>query len=93
MLDIKTLDSMPLGTIFATGTVVDSPAGINKSGSNKELRWIAKVGDGIHDWCIYIYYVDYSIEEVARIGDKVYNYNNIKSLVPCTDEVFEKYRF
>lgn len=55
-LTADTLMNMPDGIVFAKGELPDSPDGINMTGSGKMLRWIAKRGNGYHDWCIYCYW-------------------------------------
>ena len=91
MLTLQILKDMDPHTIFATGITVDNRTGINMSNSDKLLRWIAKRG-GIHDWAIYIHFNTYTVDDVARNGDKVSGKENIKKLVPCDDEAFEMYR-
>lgn len=92
MLDIETLNIIPENTIFGTGIVLDNPKGININNSNKELRWVAIKGYGYNDWCIYAHLSENNMTEVKRNGNKVYFESNIRKLVPCTDEVFKKYR-
>lgn len=53
MLTLQELKDMDPDTIFATGTTTDDSAGINMTGSGRELRWVACRG-GIWDWAIYI---------------------------------------
>ncbi len=91
MLTLKKLKEMDPRTIFAKGEIVDSPDGINMTGSGKLLRWIAVRGM-IHDWAIYCHWADKSYEWIRRSGDKVHSKENIKRVVNCTDESFEMYR-
>lgn len=92
MLTIKKLKDMEPYTIFNSGTVIDSPDGINIDNSGKTLRWVACRG-GIHDWAIYCGLEDWSKELVASDGNKVTSEHNIKKLVECDDEAFKKYRY
>ena len=78
--------------IFASGTANDSPNGLFMANTNRELRWVAVRG-GIHDWAIYCHFSDKDQEWIARFGDKVRNEENIKNLVPCTNEAFGMYRY
>jgi len=93
MLDLEMLKIIPAGTVFGEGIVIDNPDGINMTNSGKDLRWVAKKGFGYDDWAIYIHWADNDILFVAEQGDKVNWEDNIRKLVPCTDEVYEKYRF
>lgn len=92
MLTLQELKDMDPDTIFATGTTTDDPAGINMTGSGRELRWVACRG-GIWDWAIYIQDESWPADEVKRMGDKVGSEVNIKKLVPCDDEAFGMYRY
>lgn len=92
MLSLKQLQDMPPHTSFALGKVWDSPNGVNMTNSGKELKWIAKRGE-IHDWAIYIGWATQSNEYIKTQGDKIYNKEIIKKLVPCDDEALEMYRF
>jgi len=91
MLDAKMLADMPERTIFATGTIEDSPKGINMSNSKRMLRWVAVRG-GIDDWAIYIHLAEHTISYVRNYGDKVCGNGNIRKLVPCDNEALKKYR-
>lgn len=91
MLTIQKLKDMEPHTIFASGTVVDGPEGVNMSNSGSMLRWVACRG-GIHDWAIYIHHAEYPESWIQRSGDKVHNATHIRELVPCDDEAFEMYR-
>lgn len=48
-------------------------------------------GDGI-DWAIYAKRAGTYAEDIARYGDKVTSEDNIRSICPCDDEVFNLYR-
>ena len=91
MLTLQMLKDMPPGTMFATGTIVDAPEGINLANTGLMLRWVAIRGD-YHDWTIYAHMGSYSTEWIRAHGDKVGAEDNIKKLVPCKDEAFEMYR-
>lgn len=109
MLTLETLKSFPPGEIFQTGTFIDSkePGEGNVALclpiSNKKVRWVAVKGrlDKLCDWCIYAenpHYqgTDYefiAFEDIKRRGDKIMGEANIKKLIPCSDEVFERYRY
>lgn len=47
-LTLKEFDSLPLGEVFATGVLPNSPEGIFMTNNGGELRWVAKKGWG-HD--------------------------------------------
>ena len=91
MLTLKALKEMKPG-VFMKGVTVDDSTGCNMTGSGKDLKWVASRGD-IHDWAIYVLFSDRSWEEVKSNGDKVYDEENIKKLVPCDNEAFEMYRY
>lgn len=86
------LDSVPPGGALYAGYSVDSPEGINLANTGRQLKWIAIKGYN-NDWCIYAHFSFLSYEAVASQGDKVTSPDNIKKLVPCTDEVFARYRY
>ena len=87
MLDLKTLEAMPAHTVFATDIRVDPR--LYRGGA---IRWVALKG-GVVDWAIYYHKVEKSIGFVCQEGDKVFTKEVIRELVPCTDEVFKKYRY
>lgn len=93
-IDIEQFNSMPAGEVFVKGEVENSPNGIfmtnNKQG--EMLKWVAKKGHG-NDWCIYCHWSESGYDFVMTNGDKVTSEVNIRKLVPCTDEVFESYRY
>lgn len=87
MLDMEMLEAIPAHTIF-TSKVVNDPR-LHKGGA---IRWVAKKG-GIVDWAIYYHKSKFDMEYVASYGDKCFTKKLIRELVPCTDEVFERYRY
>lgn len=91
ILTLQKLKDMPEHKMFATGTIVDSPKGINMTNSGKILRWVACRGI-IHDWAIYMHQEDKDVAWIHNNGDKVYNRENVKKLVPCDKEALEMYR-
>lgn len=86
------LDNMTPHKIFSDGYVKDAWDGVNMTGSNKAMRWMAQRG-GIGDWCIYIHWADKGLHYIADHGDKVTSEKHIRRLVPCTDEALKRYRF
>lgn len=93
-LTVERLKELEAG-IFAKGVTVDSPDGVNVSGSGRQLKWVATRGRGPLDWAIYVEspyraFIDY--ESVASLGDKIQSPVIIKRLVPCDDEALENYR-
>lgn len=109
MLTIEILDFLPLGAIIRSGTFIDSKEegdgniALCFPISNRSVKWVAVKGEHPRhsDWCIYAENPHYqgtgaeflSFGDVKRRGDKLTIEHNIKKLVPCTDEVFERYRF
>lgn len=90
MLTLKKLKEMKPHEIFEF-----------KAGRNDErtFMWVAKRGE-IHDWAIYtslnaIPMVDFwagDKDGIAQHGQKLYDKDLIKKLVPCDDEAFAMYR-
>jgi hypothetical protein len=108
LITVDQLDQMEPHSIFAKGTFIDSPEGVNMSNTGKEVRWVAVRG-GIHDWAIYSqnpYYIDdfspevmavgysgvWDWEKIKEEGDKVHQEDNIRKLVPCDDGALALYR-
>lgn len=91
-LTVGDIESLEPGDIIKTGTVSDNPEGVNMNNSDKLLRYVAIRGQA-PDWAIYIHLADFPVSFIARGGDKVISENNIRKLVPCTDEAYAKYRF
>lgn len=91
MLTLQQLKDMAPGTVFASGETVDSSEGINFDNTGASLRWVAVRGS-IHDWAIYadLFYKEEA--EVRDMGNKVFNRETIKKLVPCDNEALEMYR-
>jgi len=87
MLTLEELEKMGECSIIGSG-VVDNP-GLHKH----PVRWVAVRGMA-PDWAIYFHHAVMSVEEVMREGDKIVFYKDlIRELVPCTDEVFARYRY
>lgn len=91
MLTLDHLKAMEPQTVFAHGVVMDNPLGVNMTGSGRDLAWVAVRGI-IHDWSIYIHWLESGHEFARTNGDKVLTPAYIKRLVPCTDEAFDMYR-
>jgi len=94
-LTLEELDSFEVGKVFARGIIPNSPEGVYMSDSRvgDSLTWVAKKGFGYNDWCIYCYWSPTTEAYVLKNGEKVVSELNIRKLVPCTDEVFAKYRY
>jgi len=92
LLTIEKLNALPRHEIFASGTLRDIPGGLYMSGGGEILRWIAKKG-GANDWAIYCHRASWTKERIAANGDKVTMRENIMRCVPCTEEVFNRYRY
>lgn len=95
MLTLDQLKAMAPDTVFATGTVENSPEGVYMESKypGRLLRWVAVRG-GIHDWCIVCHWADeHDAEFVKQQGDKIMNKNHIQKLVPCTQEALKYYRY
>ena len=96
MLTLKKLKGMKPDTIFAKGTLTDSPNDINLANTDRTLKWIAVRGN-IHDWAIYCQPIsstplEWDWERIRSFGDKIHMENHVKKLVPCDTEAFKMYR-
>lgn len=89
-LTTEQLREMKAG-IFAQGTCADNATGCNMTGSGKLLRWVAVRGD-IADWAIYLHFADRDWDWIRRRGDKTHSKDNIRRLVPCSEEALAMYR-
>lgn len=57
-----------------------------------ELTFICKKGHGYDDWAIYCHFPERGVDWIREHGDKVTGERNIRSIFPCSDEVFKLYR-
>ena len=81
------------GKVFATGILPNSSEGILVTNNGGKLRWVA-VKEGIEDWAVYFYWAkDSSIDFVKNHGNKVTTEEYIRRCVPCSNEVFDLYRY
>ena len=94
MITKEQFDKIPDGDVFVKGEIENSPFGVYMTDSNKNkmLKWVAKKGYA-NDWCIYCHWSESGFDFVISNGDKVCGEENIKKLVPCTDELFKQYRY
>lgn len=92
VLSMKKFNDIPAGKRFAQGEQIDDPAGLHVMNSGKPIRWVAVKGYA-NDWCIYCHWATVSFDYVESNGDKVTLEHNIQKVVPCTQEVFARYRF
>lgn len=86
VLDHELFSSFPNGALMFKGS------GTYRFLHNEEVKWIALKGDA-EDWAIYYHFAHVSDEFVLKSGEKVTLEPNIRTLVPCDDETFKKYRF
>jgi hypothetical protein len=56
------------------------------------LMFVCKKGHGYDDWTIYFHYPEKGVEWICRSGDKVSSERNIRSIFPCSDDVYSLYR-
>jgi len=97
MIELSDLRKMPPGCIFAEGQRLDSPDGLNMSGTGVTLLWVACRGVGMPDWAIYVIrhvgdVTDFDRIRASKFGDKVQDNDNIKRLINCSDEAMGYYR-
>ncbi len=93
MLTLQELKDMKPG-VFACGMTTNDEKGVYMTDTRKgdNMYWVAQRG-GIHDWAIYIHWVENGLDYCRKHGDKVTGKDNIKKLVPCDDEAFKMYRY
>lgn len=93
-LTLKMLKEMTPSTIFKTGVTTNDENGVYMTDNRKghSMRWVAVRG-GIHDWCIYIHWVEHDENYIYKNGDKVRDSRNIRKLINCDDEAMAMYRF
>ncbi len=94
LLNTESFNFINAGDIFMKGVIVNSPEGIYMTDQDKGkmLKWIAVKGYG-NDWSIYIHWAYKPEWWIKQSGDKITLENHIRRLVPCTDEVFKRYRY
>lgn len=87
------LKDMPMFKMFATGVVPNNEDGIfaTREHPDRMIRWVAKRGE-IHDWAIYYHWAEKDEDYVMKYGDKLYDKNIIRKLVPCDEEALNMYR-
>lgn len=92
-LTSKDLETLKPGTVIAHGTVPNSPDWVYMTDSNigRSLMWVAIMGYA-HDWTMYIHWADSGLAFVKTNGDKISNRDNVRMLVPCTEEALKNYR-
>lgn len=94
MLTDKMIKSFPDNWIIAAGSISNNLSGIfvSRSRMNEELVWIAVTGYA-GDWAIYCGFRKDGIDNILRSGHKITIVENIKKLLPCTDQAIALYRF
>ena len=95
MLTLEEFNAIPVGKVFATGTLPNSEEGIYMTNTKygDELRWVAKKGyapDG--DFSVYCHWSFHDTNWIAEHGDKVVGKDNIQKCVPCEPDVIRLYR-
>ena len=92
-LTIEHLNNMEASLPFSSGIIENSPEGVYMTNNRvgDKLLWIAKRGR-INDWAIYIHWEESGEAYVLNHGDKIRQREDIRKLVPCTDEAFKNYR-
>ena len=94
IMTLTELESIPSGAVFAEGTTTNDPEGVYMTDHRRgdKLKWVAKKG-GILDWAIYCDWAEATREHCISNGQKVTSRDNIRKLVPCTDEMMKVYRY
>lgn len=93
-LTLSKLQAMQTGEIFKHGLSIDSPRGINLTGSGAVVRWVAVRGQA-PDWAIYVSTHRGGFDDfyfTSLHGNKIHDTITIKRLVPCSPEAQAAYR-
>lgn len=90
-MNLEEFQRIPAGEIFRVVTTKYHTAQFI-NGVTPDLTFVCKKGHGYDDWAIYYHYAHFDPEVIARNGDKLVSEENIRSIFPCDDEVFNKYR-
>lgn len=91
MMTFEEFQNIPKGEIFRIVTTkYHTVERVN--GIYPELTFICKKGFGHDDWAIYCHYPERGIEWISENGDKVVGETNIRSIFPCDDEIYRRYR-
>lgn len=90
-LTLKKLLGIDANNIFDTGLAEGGPEGLHIRKRAGEVRWAAVTGQ-IGDWAVYCGPADWTPHMAARSGDKLYDINKVKMVVPCDDEAAGRYR-
>lgn len=94
MLTLEKFRKIPAGEIFLTGQLPNNPGGLYMTDSRPGdlLTWVAIKGYS-DDWAIYCHWLYFSIDHIAKTGDKVISKDHIRRCVPCDDKVLDQYRY
>lgn len=94
--DIRTFEKFPDGEVFFS---VISDNGMllpwaKEPGTSGFVRLAAvKTGGSKLDWAIYYGPLRWALSKVSGVGLKVIDPELIREIFPCTDEVFNLYRY
>jgi hypothetical protein len=94
LLTKEEFDKIPHGACFRELVLPNDTTGIFMTDHRlgDDLRCIAVKGHG-NDWAIYTHWAEMNAEFIRLRGNKVHTEPNIRRVVPCTDEVFNLYRY
>ena len=90
-MTLEEFKEIPAGEIFRVVTTkYHTVERVN--GEWPTLMFVCKKGEGYDDWAIYCHYPERGVAWIAENGDKIRSSSNIRSIFPCSDEVFALYR-
>jgi len=104
MLTLEQFNEIPDGEVFADGIIKNNPEGffVTRENLDRDILWIAQKGFG-EDFTIYYGWaepqegdpegVPVGMSMIITNGDKMYNKEIIRKVLPMEDEVFSKYRY
>jgi len=83
--DAETFDQVEPNQVMGQGE------GMYPELHNERVKWIAIKGYG-NDWAMYYHLASHTYDHVKQEGQKAFTENVVRHLVPCSDEVWAKYR-
>jgi hypothetical protein len=90
-LTSEILDNALPDEIICDGFALDNLSGLNITGNNQRLRWVLKRMNGPKAWIIYVHFAHYDAHTVSKIGDTVYQKQNIQNILNVDDEMWDLY--
>jgi hypothetical protein len=90
-MTLQEFQEIPPGEVFRT-VITKYHTFERVDGEWPELMFICKKGYGYDGWAIYCHFPEKGVEWIKEHGDKVHSQSIIRSIFPCSDEVYALYR-